>query len=94
MNKQEILSHLKNYKLKQTHSILKLGVCGSVARNEITPHSDVDIVLELSQPDLLQLAAIQSELEDLSHCKVDVIRLRPRMNEFLRKRIEKEVIYV
>ncbi len=94
MNQHEILSHLKTYKLNQSHSILKLGVFGSVARNEMTPHSDIDIVLEILQPDMLELANIQTELENLLHCKVDVVRLRPNMNRFLKKQIEKEAIYV
>lgn len=40
------------------------------------------------------LSPIENELEELLGSPVDIIRLRDRMNQLLRKRIEREGIYV
>ena len=40
------------------------------------------------------LAGIKQELEELLGCKVDIVRLRDKMDSFLRERIKKEGIYV
>lgn len=40
------------------------------------------------------LAGIKQELEELLGCKVDIVRLRDRMDSFLRERIQREGIYV
>jgi hypothetical protein len=46
-----------------------------------TEASDVDVVVELGQPDLLALVGIKQELEELLHRPVDVVRYRERMKE-------------
>jgi predicted nucleotidyltransferase len=40
------------------------------------------------------MSHLKNELQELLECKVDVVRLRDRMNSLLKKRIEKEGIYV
>ena len=40
------------------------------------------------------LSHLKNELEELLGSPVDIIRLRDRMNQLLRKRIEREGIYV
>lgn len=54
----------------------------------------VPIVVELAKPDLFHLIGIRQTIEDAFGKKVDVIRFRERMNQALRRRIEKDVIYV
>ena len=60
----------------------------------MTEESDVDVVVELSRPDLFALIGIKQELEELLQCPVDVLRYRETMNPFLKKRIEQDAIYV
>jgi predicted nucleotidyltransferase len=60
--------------------IVRLGVFGSVARDWATEASDVDIVIELEQPDLLALIGVKQELEELLHIPTDVVRYREKMN--------------
>ena len=43
---------------------------------------------------LFSLSHLKNELEELLGSPVDIIRLRDRMNQLLRKRIEREGIYV
>lgn len=93
---QEIISILKNFKTKQAakYGILKMGVFGSVARGEQREDSDVDVYIEGELKGLFALAGIKNELEELQGCQVDIVRLRDRMDTFLKKRIQKEGVYV
>lgn len=93
---QEIISILKNFKTKQAakYGILKMGVFGSVARGEQREDSDVDVYIEGELKGLFALAGIKNELEELLGCPVDIVRLRERMDTFLKKRIQKEGVYV
>ena len=85
--------HIKKGLQKQ-YPIIRMGVFGSVARNEITETSDIDIVVELDSKDLFDLIAIKQVLEETLKRRVDIVRLRNRMNPLLLKRIEQDVIYV
>lgn len=92
----EILEILRLFKAQSAskYGIKRIGVFGSVARGEQTDQSDVDICYESEPPSLLTLERIQSELEKLLDCSVDLIRIRERMNSKLKQRILKEGIYV
>jgi predicted nucleotidyltransferase len=75
------------------YDISRIGIFGSIARDEATADSDIDIVVEM-KPDLFKRAALKSELEELLHRNVDVVRYSKRMNLHLKKRIDKEAMYV
>lgn len=45
-------------------------------------------------PNLFTLAHIKHDLETLFGCPVDLVRLRDCMDEYLKKEILKEVLYV
>ena len=96
LDKEMILQSLRRYKslLENKYGVSKLGIFGSVARGDIKETSDVDVVIEIRNADPFVLLDIKEELTKLLGCKVDLIRLRENMNSFLKKRIEKEVIYV
>ena len=74
--------------------IIRIGVFGSTARDTASADSDVDVVVELSEPDLLRLVGIKQELETLLDQPVDIVRYRERMNRFLKQRIDEEAVYV
>lgn len=92
----EYIRLLKQFKENNAdkYGITKLGLFGSVARGEQREGSDVDVYLESEPQSLLTMAHIRDELQELLGCRVDIVRLRERMNFMLRKRIEKEGIYV
>jgi len=96
LEKKKILNILKQYKIEHNtdYGITKIGVFGSVARDEAKESSDVDVVVELKKPNLFTLSSIRLELEDKLKNRVDVVRLRDRMNQFLKSQITKEAIYV
>lgn len=96
MKRNDILRILAQFRdLKQDEfGIVRIGVFGSVAREEDTDASDVDVVVELGRPDLLALIGVKQELEQLLHRPVDVVRYREGMNAYLKRRIEQEAVYV
>lgn len=96
MTRDDILSTMTRFReaRQSAFGIVRLGVFGSVARNEMTDKSDVDVVVELTHPDLLLLVGIKQELEELLHHPIDVVRYRERMNPYLKQRIEQEAVYV
>ena len=74
--------------------IKNLGIFGSYSKDNADPDSDIDIVIETSNADLFMLVHLKEELEKLFNRNVDIIRYRERMNQFLKKRIDEEAIYV
>lgn len=95
MNRQEIINELKLLKadLMDRYEIDKLGVFGSIARDEANSSSDLDIVVEM-QPNILKRVNLKIELERKFECKVDVIRYWYGMNKYLKARIDREAVYV
>ena len=71
----------------------RLGIFGSVARDQATQTSDIDVIVEMP-PDLFQLIGLKQDLEELLDRPVDIVRYREHMNRFLKERIDKEAIYV
>ncbi|MBI4665650.1 MAG: nucleotidyltransferase domain-containing protein [Nitrospinae bacterium] len=96
MGREEILDILRDYKRRyaEKYGILEIGVFGSVARDEAHVDSDVDICVKTSTPDAFALVHIKEDIESLVGKHVDIIRVRDRMNPFLKKRIEQEGLYV
>ena len=71
-----------------------LGIFGSVARNEQTEDSDIDIVYE-GEANILLRSRIRTELENLLGCKVDLIRFRKQTeNTSFGQAILKDLILV
>ena len=96
MNRATLLHSLKVFKEinKIKYRIKTIGIFGSYARDNADEHSDVDIVVNTETPDLFNIIHIKQDLEEQLQMPVDIIRLREQMNPFLKKRIEKEAIYV
>ena len=60
----EVIAKLRHLKpeLEQRYNITRIGVFGSVARNEAHNESDIDIVVDMAH-DLLKRASLKAELE-------------------------------
>jgi predicted nucleotidyltransferase len=80
-----------------------VGIFGSVARNEATPTSDIDIAYKLSKEKFFakyrgfeavsKIADIKNELSSQLHKKVDFVSIE-NSNQELVNAIKKELIYV
>jgi len=61
-------------KIAANHGAKDLRIFGSVAREEATQSSDLDVLIKLEAGrSLLDLVAIKQDLEDLLGCSVDVV---------------------
>ena len=93
-NLYQILSIISENKdsLKRKYRISKIGVFGSYSRNEATEKSDVDILVEFSEPIGLDFVMLAEELESLIGNKVDLVSsnaVKPKIKKY----IEDELIY-
>ncbi len=56
------------------HEVIKASLFGSIVREEMTIDSDIDLIIEFKgDKSLLDLAALQIELEETLKLKVDVL---------------------
>ena len=96
LRREEVLRILgiQKVKLASRYGVTKLGIFGSVARDEASDVSDVDVVVEIQKPDLFYMVHIKEELEDALHCPVDIVHYRKKMNDLLKNRINRDVVYV
>ena len=94
--RDEVLDILRHHKAEfaDIFGVTSLGVFGSVARDEVSEESDVDIVFETDTPNLLRTAMIKQRIEALLCRHVDVIRWRGSINPRLKARIAREACYV
>ena len=71
-----------------------LRVFGSVARNTDRPDSDVDFLVSmLPGYDLLDMVALEQELEEVLHQKADVVS-DDEISPYLRERVLEEAVAV
>jgi predicted nucleotidyltransferase len=87
MKKSDVIRILKRQskELEENFNVASLSLFGSVARDEASAGSDVDLLVEFSKPvGLFQFIELQQRLEELLECKVDLgtpRSLKPRIKE-------------
>lgn len=80
--------------LTERYHVASLALFGSVARDEARPDSDVDILVEFSQPvGLFLFIELQQELEKLLGCKVDLGTPRS-LKSRIKEQVLREAIHV
>lgn len=90
---KEILLKQKPY-LAETYGVVEVGVFGSYVRGEQRPDSDLDVLVELTDPpriSLLGLVNLENYLSDLLGLKVDVA-LKKNLKRRIGQRILQEVV--
>ncbi len=78
--------------LQHRFSAQRIGLFGSCARGGARPDSDVDILVELSEPTFDHYMDLKSYLEDLLGAPVDLVMadcVKPRLQPI----IAQEVVY-
>ena len=87
MRKRDVIRILKKQRkeLKDHFNVASLSLFGSVARDEASADSDVDLLVEFSKPvGLFHFIELQQRLEELLGCKVDLgtsRSLKPRLKD-------------
>lgn len=88
-----VLSQHKNDFVNR-YGVTKLGIFGSVARDDAALASDVDVVVQLSKQDLFRIIGIKQDLEENLQVSVDVVSYRSGMDSYLKKCIDRDAVYV
>ena len=95
--KQEVaLRLLKQQKAELTRrfGVESLSLFGSVARDDATPSSDVDLLVEFNRPvGYFGLFALQDYLEQLLGCSVD-LGTPNSLKPYMRERIMRDLVHV
>ena len=92
---EEIEEILKRYKpiLKERFNVKEIGIFGSYVRGEETQESDVDILIDFSEPIGWEFFDIKDILEEAIEKEVDLVTvgaLKPRLKDI----ILEEVVYI
>lgn len=73
--------------------VSKIGLYGSITRNDFCDSSDIDIIVSFNRPVGIEFIDLAEFLEKkLSH-KIDLVSLNA-MNALFYSRIENEIIYI
>ena len=79
--------------LSEKYHVNSIGLFGSVVRKDFRADSDIDIVVDFTQPIGIEFVDLAEELEQLLHRKVDLVSkngIRPQYYQA----IEPEILYV
>jgi len=93
-NANELLSLLETRKsaICTQFSVTRIGLFGSCRRGEAGPRSDVDVLVEFTQPTFDRYMDLKFYLEDLFQAEVDLVvadSLKPRLKPI----VQSEVVY-
>jgi len=94
--RQDILSSLKKLKgeVEKEYSVKTIGVFGSVARNEQTGKSDIDLLVEFSKPvGFVTFMRLENFLSERLGNQVDLVT-SDSLKPVIRQDVLSEVIYV
>jgi hypothetical protein len=91
MKREHVLKILsENRQALRDRSVKSLAIFGSVARDEATDASDVDLLVEFDAghpKGLFEFIGVMNFLEDLLGCKVDLV-----MTDGIRKELREQVL--
>jgi len=94
--RQDIFASLKNLKgeVAKEYSVKTIGVFGSVARNEQTGKSDIDLLVEFSKPvGFVTFMRLENFLSERLGKQVDLVT-SDSLKPVIRQDVLAEVIYV
>lgn len=96
MTREEILRTLREHKrdLQRKYPLKSIALFGSYARGDENPESDIDVMVEFSEPVGFEFIDLLEELEEIFQAKkVDLIS-RKGIKPHYRPYIEEDAIYV
>ena len=93
MRRDQALAILRSHRAELARlGVKRIALFGSVARDEATANSDVDILIDLEPgAGLFRLMQVQRALEDVFHRKVDLVT-RGSLHPALRERVQAEAL--
>jgi predicted nucleotidyltransferase len=89
---KRILVQLKPELVKKYH-ISSIGLFGSIVRDDFKPTSDIDIIVDFSQPIGIEFVDLADHIEKKLQKQVDLVSKRAIKEKYF-KEIEPEIVYV
>lgn len=95
ITKNEILTKLKDLKpvLASEYSVKEIGLFGSFADETATDNSDIDLLVELSQPIGWKFFSLEIYLEQIFGRKIDLVT-KNAIKDRIKENILNQVSYV
>jgi predicted nucleotidyltransferase len=95
-SRQQVIALLSQHlpEWRRLYGVQELTLFGSLARNEATPQSDVDLCVILDPPNPFSLVHFQQAVEQQLGLRVDVVTRWPGMNPALKREIERDAISI
>ena len=95
LTQNQIISLLRAEKsyLTKEFGVVNIGLFGSFARGQAGMDSDIDLIVELTEPRFDYLAGLQVYLEKKFNRKIEIIRKGNMANSRFVQRVEKDTIY-
>ena len=95
LSKNRIIEQLKADKnfLKNNFGVINIGLFGSYAKDQQTPNSDIDLLVEFKEPRFDWIANLQAFMEQRFDKKIEIVRKRKLNKSRFFERIEQEIIY-
>jgi uncharacterized protein len=95
LTRNQIISLLRAEKpyLTKKFGVVNIGLFGSFATKRSDMNSDIDLIVELTEPRFDYLAGLQVYLEKKFSRKIEIVRKGNRINTRFFQRVEKDAIY-
>ncbi len=95
ISKNEIINIIRAERsfLQENFGVLAIGLFGSYAKNQQTPDSDIDFLVDFAEPRFEWVAGLSSYMEKKFGRKIEIVRKRNMKESRFLKRIEQEIIY-
>ena len=95
LSKNDIINLIKAEKsfLKENFGVVNIGLFGSYAKDQQTPDSDIDFLVEFAEPRFDWIAGLNVYMEKKFDRKIEIIRKRSLDKSRFFERIEQEIIY-
>jgi uncharacterized protein len=95
MNRQNILKILAEHRneIESRFNVASLSLFGSVAREEATEDSDIDVLVTfIKTPGIFGFLELKEYLEGILHCSVDLVT-KNALKKKLREQILQEAVH-
>jgi predicted nucleotidyltransferase len=89
---KQVLAQLKPEMSKRFH-VQSLGLFGSVVRDDFSPSSDIDIIVDFNRQVGIEFIDLALYIEERLQKKVDLVSRKGVKDKYF-KAIEQEIVYV
>ncbi len=79
--------------MQEAYGLQTIAIFGSQVTGNSNAHSDLDLLVEMSEPNYLKLMGLQKFLENKLQMKIDLLRKGPHLSQAFLKSIENQLEY-